>query len=147
LSLLMENARMYAQSRKDVSDLKEERQTRESFVIQLASNLRSPLSAAKEMNRVLIRQLPSEDEARRLLAAKILANIERTNEMIGDFIDANQLRVGQELQPVMEECDLREIAEEAVQILNQIHGFRFELRSPAKARGFWNRSTLRRVIL
>src|SRR5207237_1414985 len=93
LTLHMDNAKLYADLREHVDRLNSERDLRERFVSVLAHDLRGPLSSAK-MSAQILMQYPELLDERRDLAIKIDRNLDRTDRMIRDLLDANRIRAG-----------------------------------------------------
>src|SRR5207247_8994766 len=113
-SLLLDNATLQACVRRNIAPLGTQRDLRERFVSVLAHDLRGPLSAAKMNAHLLIRHPEALDE-RRAIAIKIERNINRTDRMIHDLLDANLIRAGQRLPLRLDQCDLGAVAREAVE--------------------------------
>lgn len=145
LSLLIDNARLQVQSQKDIVELKEEQRTREKFVIGLVHDLRTPLTAARMVIELLRRQISEEQDPRRF-GIQALANIDRVNARLGDFLDANRLKLGEPLKIKTEEFNLRGTVAEIIEELSVIHGDRFEFRSPEKLIVFWNKERVVRAV-
>ncbi|WP_141333382.1 ATP-binding protein [Myxococcus sp. AB025B] len=145
LTIHLDNAKLHADLLAKVETLQEERVLRERFVSVLAHDLRGPLSAAKVAAQLLLRR-PEMMEERRDLARRIDQNIERTDRMVRDLLDANRLRAGEQLSLQFAPCDLRAIAREVIEELSTIHGERFLLVAEAPVEGFWSEDELRRAL-
>ncbi|MBZ4329518.1 GAF domain-containing sensor histidine kinase [Corallococcus sp. AS-1-12] len=145
LSVHLENARLYANLQEKVEALQAERSRREQFVTILAHDLRGPLSAAKMGAQTLLRT-PEKLDARRDLALKITRNIDRTDQMVRDLLDANRIEAGQRLPLRLDACDLGAIARDVVEELTALHGERFVLEADGHVQGIWSAEELRRAL-
>ena len=145
LSIHLDNAKLYASLREKIEALQDERALREHFVSVLAHDLRGPLSAAKSGAQLLIRH-PERLDQRRDLALRIDRNIERTDQMVRDLLDANRIRGGQQLPLRLDTCDLGVVAREVVEELIALHGDRFILHAEERVRGIWSAEELRRAL-
>lgn len=128
-----------------VTELEDEREMRERFVSLLTHDLRTPLSAAK-MSGQLIQRQQDLTEASRSLAARIVANVSRTDQMITDLLDANQVRSGEGLAFNLESVDLYALTKETLDELAPVHGQRFILTVTQKFVGHWDSRYIRRLI-
>ena len=142
LSLHLDNARLVSDLVKHAEALRAERDLRERFVSVLAHDLRGPLSAAKSAAQVLLRS----PQRRRELAMRIDRNIDRTDRMVQDLLDANRIRAGERLPLHIDECDLAAIAREVVGELIAVHGERFVLEADDEVVGFWSAEQLTRAL-
>ncbi|TQF11609.1 GAF domain-containing sensor histidine kinase [Myxococcus llanfairpwllgwyngyllgogerychwyrndrobwllllantysiliogogogochensis] len=146
LTVHLDNAKLYSDLRAKVAALQSERELRERFVSVLAHDLRGPLSAAKMGAQLLIRRPETLDE-RRDLARRIDQNIERTDRMVRDLLDANLIRAGRRLALQLAPCDLDVIARDVIEELSLLHGERFLLVAPEQqVRGNWSADQLRRAL-
>lgn len=105
--------RIQAELLRTVSELERERVLRERFVAALSHDLRSPLGVVRLCVERLQR-LKGLDEPTHVLAARMLKNLDRLDQMIEDQLDAQSLGAGGRLQLRPEACDLREVAAAAV---------------------------------
>jgi signal transduction histidine kinase len=145
LTIHLDNARLYADLRQHIDELDSERELRERFVSILAHDLRGPLSAAKMGAQLLIGH-PERLDERRELAVKIDRNIERTDRMIRDLLDANRIRAGERLPLRIDECDLGIVAREVFEELDATFVERFSLEVEDRVIGFWSSEELRRAL-
>ncbi|RKH16172.1 histidine kinase [Corallococcus praedator] len=145
LSIHLDNAKLYADLKEKLEELEAERHLRERFVSVLAHDLRGPLAAAKMSAQMLMR-FPEKLSERRDLAMKIDRNIERTDQMVRDLLDANRIRAGERIPLRLDECDLGGVAREVVEELNTLHGDRFVLETQERVRGIWSANELRRAL-
>jgi signal transduction histidine kinase len=145
LTIHLDNARLYAELREQIDQLSSERDLRERFVSVLAHDLRGPLSAAKMSAQILV-QHPERLDTRRDLALKIDRNLERTDRMIRDLLDANRIRAGEKLPLRLDECDLGALVHEVYEELLATFGDRFVLQAEPRVRGFWSSDELRRAV-
>jgi signal transduction histidine kinase len=145
LTLHLDNAKLHAELLVKIEALSVERDLRELFVSVLAHDLRQPLSAAKISAQALIRH-PERLDQHLELAIRINTNIDRTDRMIRDLLDANQIRAGKQLPLRLDRCDLAVIAREVVAELASIHGEQFVLKAEEGVRGIWSADVLRRAL-
>ncbi len=140
-----ERVRARRQLERTVSELERERTLRERFVAALSHDLRSPLGVVRLCVERLQR-LDGLDEQAHVLAARMLKNLQRVDQMIEDQLDAQSLGAGGRLQLRLEACDLREVAAAAVKDLTSVHGDRFVLRTSGDLTGRLDCKYIRRVI-
>lgn len=151
LTIHIENAALLAELESKIGALVSERELRERFVSVLAHDLRGPLNAAKLAVSSLMAGLQPEapevsDERRRDLAERIDRNIDRVDRMVRDLLDANRIHAGGSVPLHLTECDLVEIAREAVDELAETHRDCFVLTGDEHVVGMWGRDELRRAI-
>jgi signal transduction histidine kinase len=121
-------------------------QLREQFISMLAHDLRNPLTAAK-MSAQLVLRGPERVENVRLMAARIVDTIGRTDRMIRDLLDSNLVRMGQTLPLEIHACDLRELIQMTMEEVASVYGDRFEFEGGAKMiQGYWDPSILQRAL-
>jgi PAS domain S-box-containing protein len=128
-----------------ISNLEQERMLRERFVATLTHDLRTPLTAAKLSAQMILRNREVSDPVVKS-AHRIIASIDRGDDMVRDLLDANLIRAGERLHLSLEECELNGIAQKTLEDLNAVHGERFELHSSESIYGFWNGPGLRRIL-
>lgn len=145
LMFQLETARRIADLEEQVNQLQSEREFRERYVSSVAHDLRGPLATAKMSAQALIGH-PERLDERRELAVKIDRNIDRTDRMIRDFLDASRIRAGERLSVALVECDVTTIASELVEELVAVHGDRFVIEANERVRGHLSAEELRRAI-
>lgn len=131
-------------SKADIETLKREREIREEFVATLSHDLRNPLSAAKMRTQILLRLENDQEKMEKLLG--IVGDIDRTDRMIQDLLDANRIRAGQAVPLRIESCHLKTIVTNAIAGLSLTNQNRFDVRSDEEVVGFWDKDGLQRVI-
>lgn len=141
----LETAKRVADLEEEVTSLRSEREFRERTVSSVAHDLRGPLATAKMSAQALIGH-PERLDERRELAVKIDRNIDRTDRMIRDFLDASRIRAGQRLSVVLAECDVTAIARDLVEELGTLHGDRFVIEARERVRAYLSADELRRAI-
>lgn len=144
LALHLENASLFSELTDSVAALRSEREMRERFVSVLAHDLRGPLSAAKMAAHLLAKGAVSDDARR--LALLVDRNIDRTDAMVRDLLDANRIHAGERISLELGECDLGLIARDVVDEMMGVHGERFRLEAEERVRGVWSAEELRRAI-
>jgi signal transduction histidine kinase len=125
--------------------LEEERDLRERFVATLTHDLRTPLTAAK-LNAQMVARKVHDPTALYKLAARIIENLDRADQMIRDLLDANRIRAGEGLPLELSECELTALARETLEELSLEHGDRFALDAREPIQGYWSCSGLRRIL-
>lgn len=116
---------------------------REQFAVALAHDLRTPLSNA-HLAAQLIERASSLEQARGL-AARILQNTGRIEDMTTQLLD-NLLKVGGMSMPMrIEQFDMSELAAEVVQHTSTFRGVDLKL-DAAPVSGHWCRGSLHRAI-
>ena len=130
---------------RDITRLRELEATREEFVALVSHDLRGPLSSARIAAEILHRH-PEMLAERPDIAAKILTNLDRTDRMVRNLLDAHRIRAGQRLPLDLERCDLAAIARDVAEELTAIHGDRFQLRLENEVMGFFSPGELRRAL-
>jgi signal transduction histidine kinase len=140
----LENARLEHGLQSKVEALEGESALRERFISMLMHDLGAPLAAAK-LNAALVSG-PAQPRAARVLGAAILHSLEQVERMVGDLVDTHRIRAGQRLAMPLADCNLTELAREALEGLHAIHGDRFLLKCDRSVRGVWNGDQLRRAI-
>jgi signal transduction histidine kinase len=145
LLLHLDNSELYRSLQDKVMALEEERALRERFVSILAHDLRGPLAAAKTLSHLLIRHPKTLDE-RRDLAIKLDKNLERTDSMVRDLLDANRIRAGERLPLRLDVCDLGAVAGDVVAELSALNGNRIVLTAEERVCGVWSAEELRRAL-
>ena len=128
-----------------VAQLQAERDVREQFVATLSHDLRTPLSSAG-----LAAHLLSEGEADptevAMLARRIIRNVQRTDEMITNLLDAGSMKVGETLPIRRERCLLDRVVADALEDLVAAHGDRFAFSPGVDVEGSWDPKALRRIL-
>lgn len=151
LTLHLDNAALVERLHANIAALEDERGLRERFVSVLAHDLRGPLSTAKMATEVLLRSrqptAPRETADRdRDLLTRIDRNLDRTDRMVRDLLDANRVHAGEKLPLAVSESNLVEIARETTEELGTVHGARFVLAGDESVRGRWDAGLLRRAL-
>ncbi|HZI11580.1 MAG TPA: ATP-binding protein [Myxococcus sp.] len=125
--------------------LEEEHDLRERFVATLTHDLRTPLTAAK-LNAQMVARKVHDPSALYKLAARIIDNLDRADQMIRDLLDVSRIRAGEGLPLEVSDCELGALARETLEELSLVHADRFVLNAPEPIQGYWSCSGLRRII-
>ena len=141
----LESSTRLSRSQAHVMDLETERELRESFVSLLTHDLRTPLSAIK-IGAQLIQRREETSEIAQSLAARIVSNVSRADQMISDLLDANRIRSGEKLPLTIDHFDLSVLTRETLEELATVHGDRFVLHATDQLEVYWDRKGIRRVI-
>lgn len=128
--------------RKEVSELKHERELREQFISTLTHDLRNPLAAAKLALGMLLKH-PDQMEKN---IKRISDSIDRTDKMIKDLLDANRIKRGRSIPLKLESSDMIQILEESIETFRLNQTLVEFSHKQNEIRGFWDREGLRRVF-
>jgi signal transduction histidine kinase len=145
LALHLENARLFDELQGTISELNVEKAFRERYVSLLAHDLRGPLSAARLASELLTMD-PASPAERRSLARRVERNIERSDHMIHDLLDANRIRAGEPLPLRLATADLVELVRHVEEDARAMYGDRFVVVSDGPVRGVWSHNDLQRAI-
>lgn len=127
-------------------ELEAEKDLRERFVSALSHDLRTPLAVVKLSAQML--QMKNSDPA--IFAkciTRIMNNVDRSDRMIRDLLDANRLKANEGLPVTIEPCKLEDIVSHAITDLEDLHGKRFVVQNPTGTiSGFWDKTAVHRII-
>jgi signal transduction histidine kinase len=126
-------------------ELEQKKAFQELFVSTLSHDLRSPLTSARLMSEMIRKKIPVDDPQNEKLQ-RVIKNIDRSNEMISDLLDYSQVQAGGQLPLELADCDLRTLAQDAIEELETLKGKRFSLDAPSVCIGHWSGRALRRVL-
>lgn len=129
----------------EVNDLRAERKHREQFYSTVTHDMRNPLSIAKASAELIIRR-PSDPDAIKKYANKILKSIDRSNLMIKDLLDSNRLRSGGKLSLQKEECDLTVLIKETCDDLSQVYEKQIQTGTLPSVQGRFDCSGIKRAL-
>lgn len=113
---------------KTLEDLRIEQSMKERFIYTLSHDLRTPLTAAK-MAAQLTQKKSNDSEFVHLQLSRVIRNIDRTDNMIQDLLDASRLKAGQVIQPHLEKFNIYNFVTQVIEELKIIYGNRFVLKS------------------
>jgi PAS domain S-box-containing protein len=130
--------------RRLIDSLQMEKSLREQFVSTLTHDLRTPMAAIKMAAQIALRR--TEDPTIQSMTARILENVQRSDKMIEDLLDANRIKAGQGIVPEIREIDLVAVVRATLDDLTTIHGARFVLRAPDELTAYLCPNGMRRVI-
>jgi signal transduction histidine kinase len=134
------------QSQENILNLESERELREKFVALLTHDLRTPLTAIKMSADLIQRQAGGMGSKAINFASRIAKNVKRADKMIGDLLDANCIRGGQQLPLQLELFDMSVLIAETLNELASICGDRFKLEVQAEMIGYWDPKGIRRIV-
>jgi signal transduction histidine kinase len=116
---------------------------RERYSAALTHDLRNPLHAARVTAELLQR---IDDPARsRELAAKIVANLTRMDEMIQTLLDSMLVESGERLQLNLRSFDMLQVICEVCEECTLRHGPRFRVHGGSVI-GWWDREAVKRAL-
>ncbi len=110
-----------------VLQLESEKELRERFVSALTHDLRTPLTAAK-MSAQLLSRKADDPKMVQMLAIRIAKNMDRSDHMIQDLLDANRIKAGEGIPIHLQACNFVGLIRESISLLEQLYGQRFVLR-------------------
>jgi len=125
--------------------LREERELRENFVSALSHDLRTPLTAARMSAQILLRQRDNPGALEKL-AGRIIDNLDRTDDMIRNLLDANRIKAGEKLPIKISACELNKVIRESLDDLITLYGNRFIFETDTPVSGYWDGEAIRRII-
>jgi signal transduction histidine kinase len=125
--------------------LLEEKVLRERFVNSLTHDLRTPLTSAKMTAQLIVRG-KTQAEKTHELAQRIVENVDRTDRMINDLLDASKIQAGKQIAVEAESMSILELVKKTMEELNALHKDRFLLQATGNLEGFWSMHSLRRVL-
>ncbi len=125
--------------------IQNEQALRENFISLLSHDLRTPLSASK-ITAQLIQRDTDASTTIQSLAGRIVANMNRVDQMISGLLDANRIRSGESIPLNIEPFNLTASVRKTLEELSIIYGERFALNAPADIEGYWDKGSLRRII-
>lgn len=131
----------------DVTERVREREIRERFVSALTHDLRTPMTSARMTAQLVLRKNPGNDSVSQA-SSRIVASMDRADQMIRDLLDANRLKAGEGVPITREAFCLNELLREVVSELQHVHNERIELelRAPDQVCGEWDRQAIRRIV-
>lgn len=131
-------------SRSELSNLKIEKDMRETFVETLTHDLRGPLAAAKVSAELTIRN-PSDQDRNLRFMYKIVEHINRADKMISNLLDANKIRAGEKLILHLKECSMLKIVNEVAEETSTTYGTIIHIMGE-DVLGKWDEEALRRIL-
>lgn len=129
----------------ETANLKKQYETRETFISTLTHDLRNPLTAAKTSAQLILRS-PNDKDKIIKLASKIIDQVNRTDKLISNLLDANKVRFGEVLNLQKVDCSILKIINDIVHEQSEIYGKRIEIISHGDFKGHWDCDGLRRVM-
>lgn len=129
-----------------VLKLKHERELREKFVSSVSHDLRNPLFILKILTDML-KKKAADPELVRSLADRMMKNINRSDRMIRDLLDANRIEAGEKVTLSLQLCRLEDLVVVALSDLEEVHGKRFTfINLPSETKGLWDSMAIYRII-
>lgn len=127
-------------------ELEAEKELREKFVSALTHDLRTPLAVIKLSAQILKMKI-NDPEAFDKCVHRIMNNTDRADRMIHDLLDANRLKANEGLPVFVQECQLEEIIQHAINDLEDLYGKRFTVHNPiGKINVYWDNMAIHRLI-
>lgn len=110
----------------------------------LAHDLRNPITVAKTSAELILRK-PDNEKNCIDKASRIIASMNRIDNMIRDLLDATKMKAGEKPTIDFSTCDLDWILREVVLELNLSFPEKVILKSKGSIQGHWNEDALRRI--
>jgi signal transduction histidine kinase len=140
----LRSAYLLQQSRSDAEALRRERGKREQLIMALGHDLRSPLTAARLSAERLQRSV--DPKMRQERVERILAGIDRIDQMISELLTAARFEKHQHHTEIMTNCNFRQLSNTVLEDLTAVHGVRFIIDVPSTLEGFAQENTMVRVL-
>jgi signal transduction histidine kinase len=128
-----------------IATLAAQQDARTQMVSLVAHDIRGSLSTAKLAAQLLTHDMGGGDGSRQL-AEKIDTNIDRTERLVRDLLDANRVHSGRQLSVRRQRCDLSAVVRDVSEHLRVAYGDRFAVDVPTTTFGDWDPDQLHRVI-
>ncbi len=142
-----ESSEQLSSSQAHIDDLRFERELREKFVTLLTHDLRTPLSSIRLNAQMIQLRVSGKPEVVIKMAGRMIASVDRADQMITNLLDANRIRSGEAVPLHIENVDLGVLLTETLDELSVIHGDRFRLVGDIPfPSGYWDPKALRRVV-
>jgi signal transduction histidine kinase len=129
----------------EIAELRAQVDARSNMVSVVAHDIRGSLSTAKLAAQLLTHD-DGVDPGSRQLAARIDTNIDRTEQMVRDLLDANRVHAGRAVFVRTRACDLSAIVRDVGERLRAAHGDRFVVEAQGAIDGEWDADQLQRVV-
>ena len=144
LAIHLDHAQLCAALRLKAAEAIAECQLRERFVSMLMHDLAGPLAAAKASAVALL--APGRADGGEALAARVVHEVGRAEEMVGALVDAHHIRAGHRLPMQITRFSLSTLAQDEVAELRACYGDRFIFEADANVWGMWSADQLRRAV-
>jgi signal transduction histidine kinase len=144
LAIHLDHAQLCAELRLKAAEAIAECQLRERFVSMLMHDLAGPLTAAKASAAALL--APDRADGDEALAARVVHEVGRAEEMVGVLVDAHRIRAGRRLPMCITRCSLATLMQDTVAELRASYGDRFIFEADADVWGMWSADQLRRAV-
>lgn len=138
LTIHLDHAQVCSALRAKAEEAVAECLLRERFVSMLMHDLAGPLAAA--------RALLAGGAGDPAVAARVVEELDRMEEMVDALLDAHRIRAGQPLPMNITRCDLGVLVRDVVGELRAPHGDRFIVEADAGVCGMWSADQLRRAF-
>lgn len=127
-------------------ELEVEKELREKFVSALTHDLRTPLAVIK-LSAQTLRMKIKDPEVFDKIIQRIASNTDRADRMIHDLLDANRLKANEGLPVTIQECQLEDIIDYAINDLEDLYGKRFVTDNTiGKISVYWDNLAVHRLI-
>ena len=127
------------------NNLRKEKDLRETFVMALTHDLRTPITAAR-LSAQLIRKNPENIDNLHKQVTRIITYIDRVDYMIQDLLDTNIIKAGQLLPVQVEGFNINTLIENIISDLMVSNGPRFKLNQKDNINGHWSAEYIRRIL-
>jgi K+-sensing histidine kinase KdpD len=142
LAALLDATRLQAALHDRAGEIEIEHDIRERFATTLQRDVAVSLSVAEQSAGAIQAHIGGDDRRR---AGVVVAEIERMRGLIAELVDMHQIRAGHPLALDVKECDLRDVAADAVAELGR-DAERVTQQAAGRVAGHWDADRLRRAI-
>jgi len=110
--------------RGQLDKMRVEQNMRDTFVAAMTHDLRTPVTVAKMSAQMILKKFPENSDIQKH-ASKIVDSSNRSEKMIQNLLDVNQIKSGNKLSVNPEVCDLNELINYVIHEVACIYGERF----------------------
>lgn len=135
----------WAKERFKVSELHEDRDIREQFVVALSHDLRTPLSAAQLGLQLLMRKVQSDPSLKSIID-RSLHNLQRADILIANLLDVTRVYSGKPIVLNLSPLSVREVIATSLQELAYLHNGRCQFEAEDDFHGQWDKDAIYRVV-
>lgn len=127
------------------SKLEQESKQKDEALAYVSHDLRNPLTAIRLLAS-LIQADPLTQEHIRFFASEVLANLDRSEEMIHEILEIQSVRIQEGDARAQAEADVAEILTTTVRHLEPIYGKRFRVQGDSSVRGKVSKKQVMRAV-
>jgi signal transduction histidine kinase len=143
LPTLLDATRLQAALHERAGEIEVEHDIRERIASVLEQDLAVSLTVAEQSAGAIRAHIGGDDQRR---AAAVISELDRMRGLIAELVDMHRIRAGHPLELDVRECDLRDVAADAVAELPGREGDRVTQQAAGRVTGRWDPDRLRRAI-